>query len=58
MGTILTFQAQAHTTRPQASRAEMGKLLLFTGVRYERVDEASRLEEGPHPRPMKSRRRS
>lgn len=36
MGTLLTFQPSLHGTKSAGATEEMGKLLLFTGVRYER----------------------
>lgn len=56
MGTLLTFQLQSRETRPAAPNAEMGKLLLFTGIRYEREPDTD--EEKPRRRRVKSRRRT
>ncbi len=56
MGTLLTFQSLPREQRPQAPGAEMGKLLLFTGIRYEREPETE--EEKPRRRRVRSRRRT
>jgi hypothetical protein len=56
MGTLLTFQPSSREARPHASQAEMGKLLLFTGIRYERTPDTE--EEKPRRRRVKSRRRT
>ena len=58
MGTLLTFQPSLHGPRPAAPSAEMGKLLLFTGVRYERAGEGEKAGERPKGRRVKSRRRT
>jgi len=58
MGTLLTFQPSAHPVRPALPPAEMGKLLLFTGVRYERIEGTDRPDGSPHGgRKAKARRR-
>ncbi len=56
MGTLLTFQPSSRDTRTHAPQADMGKLLLFTGIRYERAPDAD--EEKPRRRRVKSRRRT
>jgi hypothetical protein len=56
MGTLLTFQPTHREQRTYAPGAEMGKLLLFTGIRYEREPETE--EEKPRRRRVRSRRRT
>lgn len=57
MGTLLSFQLlPPRGQRPCAPDADMGKLLLFTGIRYEREPETE--EEKPRRRRVKSRRRT
>lgn len=61
MGTLLTFQPSSRETRAPSSsegppQAEMGKLLLFTGIRYERTPDAE--EEKSRRRRVRSRRRT
>lgn len=54
MGTLLTFQSLPREPRAPVPGAEMGKLLLFTGIRYEREPETE--EEKPRRRRVRSRR--
>ena len=56
MGTLLMFQP-AQTVRASAPAMEMGKLLLFTGIRYERTDGTDQGEK-KRGRRVKSRRRT
>lgn len=56
MGTLLTFQTLPREPRAHAPGAEMGRLLLFTGIRYEREPETD--EEKPPRRRVRSRRRT
>jgi hypothetical protein len=55
MGTLLTFQPSPRDPRSYAPQAEKGKLLLFTGIRYERASETEE-EEKPRRRRVRSRR--
>jgi hypothetical protein len=56
MGTLLTFQPSLHGSRNIAPAAETGKLLLFTGIRYERTDGADKPDERKRGRRVRSRR--
>jgi hypothetical protein len=58
MGTLLTFHPSLHGPRSNAPSAEMGKLLLFTGIRYDRTDGAEKPDERPRGRRVRSRRRT
>jgi hypothetical protein len=58
MGTLLTFQPNQHAMRSSAPSPEMGKLLLFTGVRYERAGTTDTQDEKKRTRRVKSRRRT
>jgi hypothetical protein len=57
MGTLLRFQPPSREERTHAPQAELGKLLLFTGIRYERAPETEE-EEKPRRRRVRSRRRT
>lgn len=56
MGTLLTFQIPPRDPKPASPEAGMGKLLLFTGVRYERNEK----DDTPKPsaKGVRSRRRN
>jgi hypothetical protein len=58
MGNVLTFQPSLHGPRTTAPGLEMGKLLLFTGIRYERTADAVKPDENPRGRRVRSRRRT
>ena len=58
MGTLLTFQPSLHHARPATPDAEMGKLLLFTGVRYDRSGEGDTASQPSKGRRAKARRRT
>ncbi len=51
MGHVLPFPADRSTKEPPAEGEERGRVLLFLGVRYERMTEC------PGPQPGKGRRR-
>ena len=58
MGTVLTFQPSLHNARSTAPGAEMGKLLLFTGIRYDRSGEDETAGQRSKGRRAKARRRT
>ena len=58
MGTLLKFQTSLPGSRATAPSADMGKLLLFTGIRYERTDGAEKPDERKRRRRVRSRRRT
>jgi hypothetical protein len=57
MGHVVSFESPERTRRPRPSQGEpLGRILLFTGVRYERTIEPSRPHSDPDGRSRRRRR--